>query len=77
MSGEEEHLVGGAGANEGARDSPESGRSGGTQRKKDKARATVDGLSKSVPEGTMTGGKTFDQLPLREKKAVLIDRELE
>jgi hypothetical protein len=75
MSGEEEHNVEGEGAGE--RRSPESGSNGGTQRRKDNARTRVEGLSNSVPEGTMTGGKTFDQLPLREKKAVLIDRELE
>lgn len=51
------------------------GREGGGGRGRTKAR--VEELSGSVPEGSLVGGKTFEELPLSEKKSVLIDRELE
>jgi hypothetical protein len=52
--------------------SPESGR-----RRRDHAKTRVGELEASIPEETLAGGKTFDQLPLYEKKSVLIERELE
>jgi hypothetical protein len=55
--------------------SREEGNEAGARRGGSKAR--VEELSNSVPEGTLVGGKTFEQLPLSEKKSVLIDRELE
>jgi hypothetical protein len=65
---EEEHNTG-VGA------SPETPGRGG--RRKANARAKVEDLGNSVPDGSLPGGKTFDQLPLYEKKSVLINRELE
>ena len=65
---EEEHGTG-VGA------SPETPGRGG--RRKANARAKVEDLGNSVPDGSLPGGKTFDQLPLYEKKSVLINRELE
>lgn len=65
---EEEHNTG-VGA------SPETPGRGG--RRKANARAKVEDLGNSVPGGSLPGGKTFDQLPLYEKKSVLINRELE
>jgi hypothetical protein len=71
MSGEEERLLGGGG-----RRGSSDGRKG-KGGKKANARARVEDLSSSVPGETLPGGKTFDQLPLYEKKSVLINRELE
>ena len=65
---EEEHNTG-VGA------SPETPGRGG--RRKANARAKVEDLGNSVPDESLPGGKTFDQLPLYEKKSVLINRELE
>jgi len=65
---EEEHNTGGGA-------SPETPGRGG--RRKANARAKVEDLGNSVPDGSLPGGKTFDQLPLYEKKSVLINRELE
>jgi hypothetical protein len=65
---EEEHNTG-VGA------SPETPGRGG--RRKANARARVEDLGDSIPGGSLPGGKTFDQLPLYEKKSVLINRELE
>jgi hypothetical protein len=69
MSGDEEHTTGGGAG------SPETPGRGG--RRKANAKAKVEDLGNSVPDGSLPGGKTFDQLPLYEKKSVLINRELE
>jgi hypothetical protein len=74
MSGDEEHFIGGGSEAEAGR-SPES--VGKVRGKKANARAKVEGLAGSVPDGTLPQGKTFDQLPLYEMKSVLINRELE
>ena len=68
MSEDEEHRTGGGG---------EAGRGPVTPGRKAKARAKVNDLAESIPGETLPGGKSFDQLPLYEKKSVLINRELE
>jgi hypothetical protein len=66
MTGQEEQGFGADGGRAGRR----GGRGYGT-------RARVEDLAASVPEETITGGKTFYQLGLNDQKSVLIDRELE
>ena len=71
MSGHEEEHVGGSRVREnGATGAPGA-------KKDDEARARVEDLSTSIPENTIAGGKSFNELPLYEKKSILINRELE
>ena len=75
MSGEEEvNIAGGSSAQ-----TDDGGSPGDIRRsnKGEEARARVEDLSNSIPASTLVDGKSFDQLPLYEKKSALIDRELE
>lgn len=74
MSGQEEEHIGGSSS----RANGEVASAGGAGAKKDdEARARVEDLSTSIPENTIAGGKSFNELPLYEKKSILINRELE
>lgn len=83
MSGEEEGNIGGSTPRRGEDgglgvgvDSPEGvGRTRAD--KSDQAKARVEDLASSIPESTIADGKSFNELPLYEKKSTLIDRELE
>lgn len=82
MSGHEEEHIGGEGIGSGSsnpisRDGETLSEGNAGAKKDDEARARIEDLSSSVPAGTLPGGKTFNELPLYEKKSVLIDRELE
>lgn len=75
MSGQEEEHIGGGSPGRGEGEEASEGAVG--NRKDDDARARVEDLSNSIAENTLTGGKSFNELPLYEKKSALIDRELE
>lgn len=77
MSGQEEADIGGAASTREDIHTQENGNGQNGARKDDDARARVEDLSSSVPQETLAGGKSFNELPLYEKKSVLINRELE
>lgn len=87
MSGEEEGHIGGSSPGRRLREEGREGEGGGIDSpeavgrtradKSDQAKARVGELADSIPPDTIADGKSFDELPLYEKKSVLIDRELE